>query len=26
MFRTEGYYQILNTTDSVIAKALQQLK
>ena len=26
MFRTEGYYQILNTTDSTVAKALQQLK
>jgi carboxyl-terminal processing protease len=26
MFRTEGYYQILNSTDSTVAKALQQLK
>ena len=26
IFRTEGYYQILNATDSTVAKALQQLK
>jgi carboxyl-terminal processing protease len=26
MFRTEGYYQILNSTDSTVAKALRQLK
>jgi carboxyl-terminal processing protease len=26
IWRSEGYYQILNSTDSTVAKALQQLK